>query len=408
MTKSCLSRFLYEKGELELSFLNSLLAKQDLNECFYWINELYESKFCVVDILIKIYYEFYYLKNVDFHEYFIKNILKFSKNNDFSILLTIVKNLFYRSHCPTIFLLIQQNPTKISFRGKKPLWIDKISPSFVSFFRCAFKKDIYWNVVSDIDNNDFKFILKDISIYQSINKKNIFDDFENIKNFFVFIVNKNCLDIAKIILFSYLYVAIKKPIIEKKKLLIIKLTKQEINMIENWNDLWNVEKDKFGHLRIRKTLPLKRVYCINKLNMSFDFPRRHYSEFISDYFYNWEYMAKDCLLWKERMEKFQVTFKEKKVIFPDDDLLEEFYELYGYEPDEQSRETNDKAFPVINYQSSDLSCNFKDMSKMSWFEHLYKNDNQTIDNDNNQTIDNDSFSYINNLIKEINNTYYCF
>ena len=48
------------------------------------------------------------------------------------------------------------------------------------------------------------------------------------------------------------------------------------------------------------------------------------------------------------MSTYKVSFDTKKndewnyIRFPNDDLLEEFYENFGYEPDEQSKETNEK------------------------------------------------------------------
>lgn len=58
-----------------------------------------------------------------------------------------------------------------------------------------------------------------------------------------------------------------------------------------------------------------------------------------EYFYDWLYYASRCSLWENRIFKFEgVIDDEKKTVeFPDDDLGEEFYNYYGYEPDEQKR-----------------------------------------------------------------------
>ena len=60
-------------------------------------------------------------------------------------------------------------------------------------------------------------------------------------------------------------------------------------------------------------------------------------------FNNWEDECKDTPIWRDRFEEYNVTFKNGKVIFPNEDVLEEFYEKYGFEPDEQLEETTNKS-----------------------------------------------------------------
>jgi hypothetical protein len=64
-----------------------------------------------------------------------------------------------------------------------------------------------------------------------------------------------------------------------------------------------------------------------------------------DYFYDWLYYGSRCSLWEKRIFEFDgVIDDEKKTVeFPDDDLLEGFYDYYGYEPDEQKREVYEKS-----------------------------------------------------------------
>lgn len=63
-----------------------------------------------------------------------------------------------------------------------------------------------------------------------------------------------------------------------------------------------------------------------------------------EYLYDWLYYAAKCPLWKSRIEKYEGKLNHQKceVVFSDDDLLEEFYELYGLEPDEQSKKVHEK------------------------------------------------------------------
>jgi len=54
-------------------------------------------------------------------------------------------------------------------------------------------------------------------------------------------------------------------------------------------------------------------------------------------------------LWKSRFDKYNIKVdnKKKEIVFEDEDEYEEFYELYQYEPDEQSKETQEKSIKVL-------------------------------------------------------------
>jgi hypothetical protein len=55
---------------------------------------------------------------------------------------------------------------------------------------------------------------------------------------------------------------------------------------------------------------------------------------------NWLYYCRNCPLWKDRISRGGGRFSDrtKTVIFDSDDALESFYDEWGLEPDEQSRE----------------------------------------------------------------------
>ena len=74
-----------------------------------------------------------------------------------------------------------------------------------------------------------------------------------------------------------------------------------------------------------------------------------YEELTNLYWYHWEYFASFSPVWKERIDKYGgvLNHDERKVVFEDDDMLEEFYSKYGYEPDEQPREIREKNIPLI-------------------------------------------------------------
>jgi hypothetical protein len=59
---------------------------------------------------------------------------------------------------------------------------------------------------------------------------------------------------------------------------------------------------------------------------------------------NWLYYCHQTPLWAKRIEEHagEIDTQNKCVVFPNDDSLEQFYEKYGLDPDEQSRETHEK------------------------------------------------------------------
>jgi hypothetical protein len=89
----------------------------------------------------------------------------------------------------------------------------------------------------------------------------------------------------------------------------------------------------------------------------------------------WDYYASFSPVWKERIEQHngKIDDKMKRIVFDHDDDQEEFYDRYGYEPDEQSVDILDKITHV------------KPIVQMSLREFCVKFDatKQTLDHVNN-------------------------
>jgi hypothetical protein len=72
---------------------------------------------------------------------------------------------------------------------------------------------------------------------------------------------------------------------------------------------------------------------------------------------DWLYYCHETPLWQSRIQEHggTVDLKNKCVEFPCDDKLEEFYDKYGLEPDEQSREIHEKhGIMMDSYKLLDL------------------------------------------------------
>ena len=62
-----------------------------------------------------------------------------------------------------------------------------------------------------------------------------------------------------------------------------------------------------------------------------------------EHLYNWLYYASFTPIWEKRIEEYNgIIDDEKKTVLFSDENMEEFYELYGYDVDEQSKEVQDK------------------------------------------------------------------
>jgi len=89
----------------------------------------------------------------------------------------------------------------------------------------------------------------------------------------------------------------------------------------------------------------ERVSSYNSMKkMLIDDYKRQY---LVDFCKNWLYYAvSKSPIWKNRLLQYQgkVDENSKTVIFQNDDFMENFYELYGFEPESQKREMLERIF----------------------------------------------------------------
>lgn len=70
---------------------------------------------------------------------------------------------------------------------------------------------------------------------------------------------------------------------------------------------------------------------------------------------NWLYYASKSPIWKNRIQKYKGRINEGscEIVFDNEDNEEKFYNIYNYEPDEQSKEVQNKWFGTDKYDSWD-------------------------------------------------------
>tara|TARA_B100000073_G_scaffold267601_1_gene227193 strand:+ start:2341 stop:3645 length:1305 start_codon:yes stop_codon:yes gene_type:complete len=402
------TRYLYNQDEVKLTLLENLLNQKNLKECYFWIYEYYKSGYVkeTFDFILKIYYDFYALKNPKFEKKIIKYYNNFANNNNIKYILVTIKNLFKFEKDYTIFLLrtyysrnllcllnsinfvsddfeisnkkqqklanaiCQKNKEAIAYYLKKSINDDNL----IKLISKILKNKIIINDNYDkyhqllfIIINSFKIQSKKKVFYLKVKDKEIESVLlSNSKSYYenTFVLKDK----------NYISEWMKKAPIGFEKIFPNPKKQIEFVMKQKYKDieqaLGNLWKDKdkvkgkeydalifFGSIlddiliKIEtpyKIFQNKRLYSISDNIGCFELERNKCD--INNIFWNhWEYFAYKTPIWKERFDKYNININDKQQIieFKNDKELEEFYENYGYETDEQSINIQEKSIKKL-------------------------------------------------------------
>ena len=375
------TRYLYEKEEVEIHLLLSLLYKKQ-EDALFWAYELFYSGFEIhlLQYLLKIYYYFYACLNPNFENFLIKKIKEFSKSPEIQskIIASIIQNLIIRPLNMDVFLsyTIQATfeiPEYDSFHSLTPsslkhLWeeifkqgnkvnIELLLYTIFTPFRISnaenespFSLKTPPNV--GISNEkwfkssfqDPEFLLNNLIDYWEldVNKEKFRLDY--IKNLNYILHQLNAEIDEKIILLSKIFYLYGIKIGKKMgKNLYVCVNTVELILYET------IQVDLIHSFPAYKILPVATILeiqpelCKNLFQL-----KREKEDIRNAYLHHWLYYASKCPLWNKRIQDFKgiVYDLERKVIFDeqgeDDELLQSFYDNYGYEPDEQKKEVQNK------------------------------------------------------------------
>lgn len=372
------TRYLYIKDEVKISLLLSLLDKNE--DALFWVYELYMSGFKqeTFEYVWQIYYDFYATLNPSFEEYFIKKHTEWITNeckNDL-IIGTLIKNLLARSSNTDIFMLkniCNQFEIEVDYKDN------------ITSYDVLLENIRYW-----IENEDYRSLAHTI-LYLNSNPNNklnynytlLYTDCLHIVENMKIIPNFKKNNLIRSFMCS-LKVPVKPEIILLSKIMElctrIKGIKQskskylnidEIEFIPICETLITNNNDN-NYIKSYRCLKDAYICGINEVQMLslFKLIRNIYNEnnLKKSWFYHWEYYASFSPIWFERIKKYsgEIDYTNKKVIFLDEDLMDEFYSKYGYEPDEQPKYIQDKAIGL-----------YKQDNKNSWiqFQKIYGNGN---------------------------------
>jgi len=340
------TRYLYEKDEVKLALVLCILNKKE--EAIFWAYELYYSEFKteLVAVFWSLYYDFYYTLNPSFEKYL---QTKLKKNLDLDMdsvnyISMIINNFMIRPHSMDIFMLKQI--VDICDFDKTDIQ-DYITSQGNNL------EVIRREMISALRTKDFMMLASLILI--DIKDEHIDSAFEVATNYFVTemglkkkvqdydknATNKRVLILCRIV--HYFTATAKKKL---GKNLYVHVEPEEVVLYETI------------HVGLpRKILRLAKIYTIDSDNyLSLFDLKRETQDIKTAYYYDWLYYASFSPLWRTRILKHNGVIDQKnhKVEFDDDDI-DEFYDNYGYEPDEQSTEVENKTIQDIrkerNWQS---------------------------------------------------------
>ena len=340
------TRYLYEKDEVKMALVVCILNKKD--EAIFWAYELYYSGFQseLVAVFWSLYYDFYYTLNPSFEKYLQTRLKKNLALDTDSVnyISMIVNNFMIRPHSMDIFMLKQI--VEICDFDKTDIqdYIDSPGNNMEVMRR---------ELITALRTKDFMMLAS--LILTDIKDEHIDEAFEVATNYFVTEMglkkkvpnydkqssNKRVLILCRIV--HYFTATAKKKL---GKNLYVHVEPEEVVLYETI------------HVGLpRKILRLAKIYTIDSDNyLSLFDLKRETQDIKTAYYYDWLYYASHSPLWKSRILKHNgvIDQKKHKVEFDDDDI-DEFYDNYGYEPDEQSTEVENKTIQDIRKERNWLS-----------------------------------------------------
>ena len=339
------TRYLYNADEVCYTFLECLITNKDLDECYFWIYEYFSSGFKeeTWQFLWEVYYDFYALNYPRMKKKIIQLNERFKKDEDFAHIMFVVKNLFRFVNKDDKKIIDYKIFVNRVYYSKKMVYMfkDKNSKE-IEKYNCETKyekllvksilancdKSISYYLYKNIDNPKLILLLEKVC-KKKIKLNNHYKNKFHMLLFEILISNNNG---------GYYY---KKEEADK----LWEIYESDVSMSP-------IKKGKYDISQIYKTINFHRKYSISNDIGCFPLERFNYN-LKEMFWYHWEYFAYNSPLWKKRFEKFKIKINhEKKCIdFLDDDELDEFYDQYNYEPDEQCLETQQKSTLPIKKKS---------------------------------------------------------
>jgi hypothetical protein len=335
-----LTRYLYFLDECFHSLMFAVIRskKNPFDEVAFWAGEIYYSGFHLRlwQHIWQIYYDFYAIKYPKYE----RKINKLSKETSFKNIIYVLNLFYYSKPVYTVFAFRLLDPVSPShgYIGKMPKWLKKLPlPNLIR----SIKRDKKINLAFYLKRHDYKTSYDAIKKYYET-KGIVLKNLEDINY-----KNKKHMLLSLVCHLSYGEIQTKNIY---KKLDESVVLKQE---------QFNREMEPFTtllHKRLYQISPLVGVFKLERFdNMDYkDILRKH-----------WEYFAYNTPLWRKRIKDCNGTLnKEKFTLEFSDDDNESFYDKYNYEPDEQSKEVQEKSICPISKEGLEWFTGIKNVLKI--------------------------------------------
>jgi len=355
------TRYLYIKEEVCIALLVSVLNKSD--DAIFWAYELYYSGFKheFFNLIWKIYYDFFATLNPAFEVYLLKKHKEWLNTNGETddsqdkLVSSIIQDLLFRPFNSDMFLLrniCEKFDVDISYT-KEITNIDDLKNNMIQWVSNKDLRSIaQW--ILNLNNNKIKLVdIYDIclDIFNNLTKSKLMKEFDYALSDLSLNINPNIILLSKIITLlsnskkgKNIYISVDPEDIIQYKTIV---GNNDILAYQILKKACICGIDDFKHLSLFK---LTR----NKYNLQ------------ETYWYHWEYYASFCPIWLKRIKQFggYRDYSNRQLLFvkkPDDILLQEFYKLYGLEPDEGPLDIQNKSIQPI-----------EKIYDWKWFNNKYK------------------------------------
>jgi hypothetical protein len=378
------TRYLYLKDEVRLSLLVSILNRSD--DSIFWGYELYYSGFKneFFELIWKIYYDFFATLNPSFESYLKKKHKQWLLNEitsqvDDKIVKSIIQDLLFKPFNTDVFFLrnICENfEIDIEYHNTTEKITDIMSIKLN--MKNWLENNDYRSIALWILNENYKNVIELQDIYRVVlnvldipitNNKNIYNEF--------YTDEKNQKKNNTVLLAKIMTLISKNNKLKKGKSIYIKVEQEEIIPFETINS---------EMINSNNILEMGCICGIDDLkHLSLFKLKRQKYDIEEKYWYNWLYHASFSPIWSKRIQMYKgyPDYSKRKIIFMDDNLEDEFYKMYGLEPDEQKRIVQEKSIIKIekNYD-------------WKWFDTKYKKNGLVeIYQEELEEFDNDGINY---------------
>jgi hypothetical protein len=309
------TRYLYAVDEVRAALTVAILNKAD-DSALFWAYELFHSDYDLMGFFWKLYYDFYATLNPAFEKY-LNTKFKLGLTEP-KLVATIVGNFVIRPHNMDIFLLTHAPLEKAS--------VDLASTDYYATAAAVMSGQVTLDQV----------LTHYAALGVKLNNPKIASDFD-----------KQTANVApKLLLLTRLMQYESK----------VKKLKMGKNMYIQVED---EDVEPYATLRLKQPrkilstaglLDIDEQKCIGGLFQL----TRDTADIVTAYRDNWLYAASFSPLWLARITSNNGTIDQgaREVTFKDDESLEQFYEKYGLEPDEQRLEVQQKSTGSLDREAT--------------------------------------------------------